>query len=217
MGNADYYIYSLSSIDLFAEASSDASLIILSGEPFERLYSEYLYFFRSELLEGGLEHLIAANFSSYIMGKLVGVSPKSRLDMTLHRSLLAAWIVCFGQDRMQILFFDERQKTQADVARSLYHWVEVDAGYRSKALHLQQGEISKRSGVTKTLNSCTGSTRAIRRLPRKRIGTVIYVKGLERHRVILESEQAFRVYCNDDVSHVEKLAGRDLSNWKSQD
>jgi hypothetical protein len=112
-GEGSHYLYHGDVAGLLCDEVPDARIIVSLRNPSDRIFSEYLYWVRSQNFEGTFAQFLAKNGVKWSDEVGIYEAPKgSRLPKGLQAEKLAVWLDKFGQDQVYFMFFEDLEKNR---------------------------------------------------------------------------------------------------------
>jgi hypothetical protein len=196
----------------------DARLIALLRHPAERAYSAYLH-----LVRDGVEPL--TDFR-----QALAAEPARRAEgrdalwlytaVSHYHEQLCRYFEHFPREQVQVHLYDDFAADPAAVVHRVFEFIGVDPRFEADtSLRFNPGGIPRSKLVHRAIGTDSRLRRALlNRLPEK-FGFSVIVNAINRNldKPELPAEARAELVASfaDEVSRLEQLLGRDLSNWRS--
>jgi hypothetical protein len=218
-GESSHYIYHPEVVKVIHEECPDARIIVSLRNPVERLYSEYLLYYR----QGSIENKTFAEFVRERHeldkdGQQLKSGP-SIINKGLYFDLLIEWIDVFGDAQVKIILFEDFTRDYLKICQSVYEWLEVDPSFVPTPIHAQQGGIPKSRALFDSIeNNKLIKTMFIKKMvpkmERERLRSIWYKFLLKKDEIDPQTRKILKKIYREDIEKVEREFHLDLTAWK---
>jgi len=202
------YMFSVEAMKRIKNDLPDIKLFAVLRNPFEKIWSQYLFLIRSGLTKDPFEVAI------HKYDELI--------EKCLYSKYLNQYINDFPRDRFKIFYFDDLKENPKNFAKSVFDYLEVDfvdsINYDFKVLPASKprsfilAKLAKRSAIALRelgLINILGKIKSS-----KHIQSLLYKPYRDKKPKM--TEEQFKLLYNifeNDIKKLEKIVNKDLSHW----
>lgn len=207
----------------------EAKLFVSLRNPIDQVYSYYWHLHKQNFHEWKSKDL-PENFEDAL-----SKYSKRLLDNAYYSKHLNEWFKYFSKDQIMIIFYDDIVENPKSVINSIYSFLGVENSFLPKSLNIKDSSV--RSGKSPRYQILESTRKSLYYLlsskiyyPLKQLIGVKnagIVKERTKIRTIFEkiffkdgypemsptTRQKLSDHFSEELSHLEELSGRDLSNW----
>jgi hypothetical protein len=231
MSNEDYedkkvgeksvsYLYAKSAPREIAELCPDAKLIVVLRDPSDRAYSDYWHRVRT-----GVEPL---SFKDALDAEARRIVDGARFELHYtnygrYADHLSRYIKQFGRDQLLVLFYEDLQSDPTKATQQCFDFIGINAPAETQSFEVHNAGGNKTSGLVRAglrlAQNKTIVTVLRRMLPKaltNMMGAYLVKKTSAGKYPDMNTEDRARLvsFFADDITDLEELTGRDLTDWR---
>lgn len=207
------YFLSQCAAKKIAEQHPEAKILVVLRNPIKRVYSQYLMNLReAKVLNRSFLEEVQRDYNKEQRGW--GVS-HNYLELGLYSEQLKRYYACFPKENVKVCFFEEMISERTKVLSDIFQFLGIESMEIENAKAHNSASLPRSKKLNYLLNR-TGIIKLSKRIvPREKRGKfkniLFSAKSLPQ---MNEEEKQFLVdFYKKDVSELEQMLGKDLSQW----
>ena len=203
------YMFSIEAMNRIRNNLPEAKIFTVLRNPFEKVWSHYLFLIRSGITKAPFEVVIKTH--------------PELIEKCLYGKYLSKYIDKFDREKFKIFFYDDLKRNPKEFARSIFDYLGVDfietIDYNRKSLPASKPRsfyLAKAAKKTANLLRELGFLTLLGKLKRnKYIQTILYKPYNEGEKPEMKKEDFELVYdiFKTDIEILENLLNKKLDHW----